>query len=321
MKLLTRIEDMVKKCWVPSHSKSLVFPTEIKKDEVLIEVVAVGTIGSNVPEVGGFVCECSGTVAAIGRSVKKWKVGDEVCAIFNGGVYAKQVAVPATHVLRRPKNISLENSASLPHEICSIWLALFKNQVDRRIVPLPQVPIILIYDGASDIGIMAIQIAKYKGMRVIVAEGSHAAIEFCKKLGADIGINYTSEDYVAVVREITRGKGVDFVLGHEFSRRHLDCIGFGGKLIFIDLHGTEMAVFGLSGFTMSCASFQVINLRTRSVDCKSSVVAEVERELWPAIEQGRIKPVIKSCIDVTEAKNAQEILREKETVGKILLRL
>ncbi|KAB1199862.1 Quinone oxidoreductase PIG3 [Morella rubra] len=187
---------------------------EIQDDEVLIKVAAAALNradtfrrkGLHTPPPAGsspyLGIECSGTILAVGKKVSRWKIGDQVCALLNGGGYSEKVAVPAGQVLPIPPGVSLEDAASLPEVACTVWSTVF------MIGRLSPAETFLVHGGSSGIGTFAIQIAKYRGARVFVTAGNDEKLAACKNLGADVGINYKTEDFVARVKEETDGKGL-----------------------------------------------------------------------------------------------------------------
>ncbi|CAN6457708.1 unnamed protein product [Victoria cruziana] len=182
-------------------------------DEVLIRVVATALnradtlqrMGRYPPPKGGSPypgLECSGIVEAVGKNVARWVVGDQVCALLSGGGYAEKVAVPAVQVLAVPKGVSLRDAASLPEVACTVWSTVFMMS---HLSPGEN---FLVHGGSSGIGTFAIQIAKHIGARVFITAGNEEKLRFCKELGADVCINYKTEDFVERVKEETKGKGL-----------------------------------------------------------------------------------------------------------------
>ncbi|KAK8580696.1 hypothetical protein V6N13_143760 [Hibiscus sabdariffa] len=216
---------------------------ELKDDEVLIKVEATAlnradTLqrkGAHPPPKGASPypdLECSGTVQAVGKNVSRWRVGDQVCALLSGGGYAEKVAVPAAQVLPVPLGVSLKDAAGLPEVACTVWSTVF--MMSR----LSAGETFLVHGGSSGIGTFAIQIAKAKGATVFVTAGNEEKLAFCKKLGADVCINYKTEDFVSRVKEETGGKGVDVILdciGAAYLQRNLDSLNFDGRLCIIGL--------------------------------------------------------------------------------------
>ncbi|KAK8678256.1 hypothetical protein V6N13_143761 [Hibiscus sabdariffa] len=294
---------------------------EFKDDEVLIKIEAAALNRGDIYQRQGFYpppegastypgLECSGIIESVGENVSRWKAGDKVCALLSGGGYAEKVAVPATQVLPIPSGVSLWDASSLPEVACTVWSTVFMMS---RLCPGET---LLIHGGSSGIGTFAIQIAKFKGAKVFVTAGDEKKLAFCKDLGADVCINYKTEDFVERVKEESGGKGVDVILdcvGAAYLQRNLDSLNVHGRLLMIgamtgfvaELNFGVMFTKRLSiqGIMFSTPADQTVYciiccnttegsklnydaaaaLRTRSVEEKAAIVNEVEKNVWPAI--------------------------------------
>ncbi|GLT33493.1 hypothetical protein SLA2020_080780 [Shorea laevis] len=260
--------------------------------------------------------ECSGTVVAVGKNVSRWKVGDQVCALLSGGGYAEKVAVPAGQVLPIPPGIALKDAAGLPEVVCTVWSTTF--MMSR----LSAGETFLMHGGSSGIGTFAIQIAKEKGAKVFVTAGSEEKLAFCKNLGADVCINYKTEDFVTRVKEETGGKGVDVILdcvGAAYLHRNLDSLNFDGRLCIIGLQSGAVTEIKLNTLFPKRLTVQGAGLRVRDPENKAMIVGEVEKNVWPAIAAGKVKPVIFKSFPLSEAAKAHQLMESNEHVGKILL--
>ncbi|KAL1289278.1 hypothetical protein HN51_057773 [Arachis hypogaea] len=299
----------------------------IGDDEVLIRVEATAlnradTLqrkGSYPPPKGASPypgLECSGTIESIGKNVSRWKVGDQVCALLAGGGYAEKVAVPAGQVLPVPPGISLKDAASFPEVSCTVWSTVF--MMSR----LSKGETFLIHGGSSGIGTFAIQIAKYRGARVFVTAGSEEKLAFCKDIGADVCINYKTEDFVARVKEETGGQGVDVILdcmGASYYQRNLDSLNFDGRLFIIGFQGGTSTQTDLRTLFAKRLTVQGAGLRNRSIENKAVIVSEVEKNVWPAIAEGKVKPVVYKHFPLSEAAEAHRLMESSQHIGKILL--
>ncbi|KAJ9168913.1 hypothetical protein P3X46_020390 [Hevea brasiliensis] len=300
---------------------------QIKDDEVLVKVEATALnradtlqrIGKHPPPKGASPypgLECSGTIEAVGKLVSRWKVGDQVCALLAGGAYAEKVAVPAGQVLPVPPGISLKDAAAFPEVACTVWSTVF--MMSR----LSAGETFLIHGGSSGIGTFAIQIAKYKGVRVFVTAGSEEKLAACKELGADVCINYKTEDFVARVKEETGGKGVDVILdciGASYFQRNLDSLNFDGRLFIIGFMGGAVTELNMTSLLAKRLTVQAAGLRGRSVENKAEIVNEVEKNVWPAIVEGKVKPVVYNHFPLSEAAESHRLLESSQHIGKILL--
>ncbi|TYI27455.1 hypothetical protein ES332_A05G178700v1 [Gossypium tomentosum] len=300
---------------------------EIKDDEVLIKTEAAALNRGDIYQRQGFYpppegastfpgLECSGIIEAVGENVSRWKVGDKVCALLSGGGYAEKVAVPAGQVLPVPSGVSLSDAASLPEVACTVWSTVFTTS---RLCPGET---LLIHGGSSGIGTFAIQIAKFKGAKVFVTVGDERKLAFCNDLGADLCINYKTEDFVVRVKEETEGKGVDVILdcvGAAYLQRNLDCLNVDGRLFIIGSISGFVAELNIAAMFAKRLSIQAAALRTRSVEEKASIVKEVENNVWPAIMSGKVKPVVHQRFPLREAAEAHRLMESGNHIGKILL--
>ncbi|CAI9087579.1 OLC1v1021686C1 [Oldenlandia corymbosa var. corymbosa] len=300
---------------------------EIKDDQVLIKVAAAAinradTLqrqGKYPPPKGDSEypgLECSGTVEAVGKDVKRWKIGDEVCALIGGGGYAEKVAVPEGQVLPVPPGVSLQDAASFPEVACTVWSTIFMMS------HLSSGETLLVHGGSSGIGTFAIQIAKYYGARVFVTAGSEEKLAACKDLGAEVGINYKSEDFVSRVKAETGGKGVDVILdniGGPYFQRNLDCLNIGGRLFIIGFMGGTQTQVNLSALLARRLTVQAAGLRSRTKENKAEIVSEVEKKVWPAITAGKVKPVVYKYLPLGEAAEAHKLMESSQHIGKIIL--
>ncbi|KAJ7562209.1 hypothetical protein O6H91_03G059000 [Diphasiastrum complanatum] len=269
---------------------------EVHDGEVLIKVAAAGVNradtsqrkGQYPPPPGAPVypgLECSGVIEAVGSGVENWKVGDEVCALLSGGGYAEKVAVSAGQLLPIPKGISLQDAASFPEVACTVWSTIFMTS------HLSSGESVLIHGGTSGIGTFAIQIAKYIGAKVFTTAGSEEHLLECAKLGADVMINYKKEDFVVCVKNETNGKG---------------------------FQGGNSGEFNLGPLLMKRLTVSGAGLRSRTTKNKAQIVAEVLANVWPAIEQGKVKPIIYKALPLEDAAEAHRLI-EGDHMGKILL--
>ncbi|OMO76564.1 Alcohol dehydrogenase superfamily, zinc-type [Corchorus capsularis] len=300
---------------------------EVKDNEVLIKVEATAlnradTLqrkGSYPPPKGAspyLGLECSGTIQAIGKDVSRWKVGDQVCALLSGGGYAEKVAVPAGQVLPIPPGVSLKDAGGLPEVACTVWSTVFMMS------HLSAGETFLVHGGSSGIGTFAIQIAKAKGAKVFVTAGSEEKLASCKNLGADVCINYKTEDFVARVKEETGGQGVDVILdcvGAAYLQRNLDSLNFDGRLCIIGMQSGAVTEIKLNTLLPKRLTVQGAALRPRSPENKAMVVNEVEKNVWPEIAAGTVKPITYKAFPLSEAAEAHRLMESSEHIGKILL--
>lgn len=300
---------------------------QIKDDEVLIKVEATAlnradTLqrkGSYPPPKGASPypgLECSGTILSVGKNVSRWKVGNQVCALLGGGGYAEKVAVPAGQVLPVPSGVSLKDAAAFPEVACTVWSTVFMTS------HLSPGESFLVHGGSSGIGTFAIQMGKCQGVRVFVTAGSEEKLAVCKDLGADVCINYKTEDFVARVKEETGGKGVDVILdcmGASYFQRNLDSLNIDGRLFIIGTQGGAKTELNITSLFAKRLTVQAAGLRSRSTENKALIVSEVEKNVWPAIAVGKVKPVIYKYLPLCEAAEAHQLMESSQHIGKIML--
>jgi putative PIG3 family NAD(P)H quinone oxidoreductase len=265
--------------------------------------------------------ECSGVVSEVGPDVTGWSVGEEVCALLAGGGYAERVNVPAAQVLPLPAGLDLVSAAGLPEVTCTVW----SNLVMRA--GLAAGDTLLVHGGSSGIGTMAIQIAKLVGATVFVTVGSEAKQNFCLELGAAAAINYRDEDFVQRVAEVTEGRGVDVILdnmGAVYLGRNVSALAPDGRLVIIGMQGGRKGELDMGALLAKRGSVHAMGLRGRPVDGpsgKGAIVTTVGEQVWPAVIEGRVRPIIDRVLPMTEAAQAHRVVESSAHIGKVLLQV
>lgn len=295
--------------------------------EVLIEVAAAGV---NRPDIlqrkGGYPpppgasdipgLEVAGTVVALGPQANEWKIGDEVCALVTGGGYAEFVAAPSVQCLPVPKGLTLEEAAGLPETFFTVWVNVFQRGALKNDETL------LVQGGSSGIGVTAIQMARAFGHRVFVTAGTAEKCAQCEKLGATRAINYRNEDFVAVIKQLTGGHGVDVILdmvGGDYVPRELACLAEDGRLALIAFMGGTKTSLDMTDILRRRLTITGSTLRPRPVEVKAAIARALREKVWPLIEAGKIRPVIYRTFGLEEASAAHALMESSEHVGKILL--
>jgi putative PIG3 family NAD(P)H quinone oxidoreductase len=295
--------------------------------EVVIGVEAGGVNRADLMQRQGFYppppgaspypgLECSGRVRAVGDGVTGWRPGDEVCALLSGGGYAEQVAVPQGQLLPVPGNVDVITAAAFPETACTVYSNVFS------LARLAEGEMLLVHGGSSGIGTMAIQLAKAFGARVACTAGSPRKLSRCRELGADVAVNYESEDFVAAVRDATGGAGADVILdimGASYLARNLAALATGGRLVVIGRQGGSRAEIDLGVLQAKRASLYATTLRARPADEKAAVVADVRDNVWPLIGAGKITAVIDRELPMSQAAQAHRVMADGDHIGKILL--
>lgn len=295
--------------------------------QVVIDVAAAGVNRADVMQRLGFYpppkgasplpgLEVSGTVAEVADGVSGIAVGDEVCALIDGGGYAEAVAVPSTQVLPVPKGVSLADAAGLPEVVCTVWSNVFMT------ANLQPGETLLVHGGSSGIGTMAIQLAKALGARVAVTAGSAEKLDACRALGADVAISYKDEDFVERVREETDGRGADVILdnmGAKYLGRNVDALATAGRLVVIGLMGGRKGELDLGTLLSKRGAVIATSLRARPAEEKAAIVAAVREHVWPLVEDGTVRPVIHQTYPLADAAQAHRDMEASGHIGKLLL--
>jgi putative PIG3 family NAD(P)H quinone oxidoreductase len=275
-----------------------------------------GAYGTPTTLPGILGIECSGTILALGADVEGWNVGDEVCALVSGGAYAERVAVPATQLLRRPRDVDLVAAAALPEAACTVW----SNLVD--IAALRAGDVLLVHGGAGGIGTFAIQAARAIGARVFATAGGIEKMQRCVDFGAERAISYRDEDFVAVVKDATGQRGADVILdnmGAAYLIRNIEALAPDGRIAMIGLQSGRDAEIPLGRMMAKRASLFTTSLRDRALDAKARIVEGVRRDLWPHVERGAIAPMIDRIFPLAEMAEAHRYMESGSHVGKIVV--
>lgn len=295
--------------------------------EVLLDVVAAGVNRADVLQRQGFYppppgapaypgLEASGHIAALGPGVTGWQVGEPACALLTGGGYAAQVAVPAGQLLPVPAGVSVVDAAALPEVAATVWANVVMTARLRAGETL------LVHGGSSGIGTMAIQLGRALGARVAVTAGSPAKLEACAQLGAQILVDYRTEDFVERVLAATEGRGADVILdnmGAKYLARNVAALAQDGRLVVIGLQGGVKAELDLGLLLRRRASVTATSLRSRPAEQKAEIVAQLREHVWPLLDSGVVRPVVHARYPVAQAAAAHAQLESSQHVGKIML--
>ncbi|MFI2361277.1 NAD(P)H-quinone oxidoreductase [Promicromonospora sp. NPDC019610] len=269
---------------------------------------------ANAPDWPGL--EISGTVKRVGHGVSRWRAGDRVVALLEGGGYAEEVAVRETQVLPVPDGMDLVDAAALPEAACTVW----NNLVD--VGGLRPGEWVLVHGGSGGIGSIAIQVAKALGAHVATTAGGPERAARCAELGADVVIDHRQEDFVEAVRAATDGRGADVVLdllGGGALGDNVRVLARGGRLVVIGMQQGRRGELDLSALLARRGTISGTLLRSRPPEEKARIVADTEQHLWPLFAAGTVRPVIHARIPFAEAQSAHDLLESGEAFGKVLL--
>ncbi|HEY4362313.1 MAG TPA: NAD(P)H-quinone oxidoreductase [Bryobacteraceae bacterium] len=287
--------------------------------EVLIKVQAAGVNRADLLQRRGRYALKAGVSPVLGLEVAgtivtgsgRWKAGDSVCALLTGGGYADYAVTPAANCLPFPAGLSAIEAASLPETFFTVWLDVFD------LGGLQPGETLLVHGGSSGIGITAIQLAKALGSRVIVTAGSEEKCEACRKLGADVAINYRTTDFESQV------KGVNVILdmvGGSYTLKNLKVLAPRGRLVYINFMESAKAEIDLALILGRQLTITGSGLRWQPAEIKAAIARALEERAWPLIP-GRIKPVIDSVYPLADAGEAHARMDSSQHIGKIMLSL
>lgn len=262
--------------------------------------------------------ECAGLVAEVGAGVVGWKAGDRAMALLAGGGYAEEVVVPAVCAMKVPARLSLEEAAAVPEVFLTVFLNVF------QLGALPASGWALVHGGGSGIGTAAIQMVRVAGGHILVTAGSEEKCRQCLALGADAAVDYRTGDFAAEAKAVTGGKGVDVVLdsiGASYLAKNLSSLAMDGRLVLIGLMGGAKTEIGLGELLMRRLSVMGSTLRTRPTAEKGAIVASFVERFGPALEDGRLRPIIDRVLPLARAADAHRAMKASEHFGKIVLSL
>jgi putative PIG3 family NAD(P)H quinone oxidoreductase len=296
--------------------------------EVLIRVAAAGLNRGDLQQRQGLYppppgttdipgLEVAGTLAALGEGVEGLTIGQPVCALLAGGGYAEYALAPKGSCLPVPGEMKVEDAAALPESVATSWVNLAEH---GRLAPGDRV---LIHGGASGIGTIAIQVARHLGASMVLATaGDGRRCELCRSLGADRAINYRDEDFVEAVKAQTGGEGVDVILdmvGGDYVARNIEVLAPRGRLVNISYIAGSHVTLDLRPVMLKQLIVTGSTLRFRSIAEKARIISHLRQDVWPAIAEGRIRPVIDRTFPLVEAAAAQAYMERGVHAGKILL--
>ncbi|WP_020594429.1 NAD(P)H-quinone oxidoreductase [Kiloniella laminariae] len=300
-----------------------------KENEVLIKVAYAGVNRPDVIQRQGLYppppgesdipgLEVSGTVVEIGPDSSPLHIGDRVCALVGGGGYAEYCLAPARQCLPIPEGFSMEQAAALPETFFTVW----SNVFDR--CQLKSGETFLVHGGTSGIGTTAIQLAKAFGAKVITTAGSPEKCDACLALGADLAINYRSEDFVEKSKAFTDKKGVDVLLdmvGGDYIQKDISALAADGRLCFIAFLGGPQTTVNFMPVMLKRLTITGSTLRARSGDFKSDVAEKLKQQVWPLLETGKVTPVLYKILPLVQAAEAHKLMESSQHVGKIMLKV
>jgi NADPH2:quinone reductase len=295
--------------------------------EVLVKVAAAGVNRPDVVQRQGHYpppkgatdipgLEIAGEVVALGAGVTRWKPGDHVMALVVGGGYADYCPAHESHCLPVPTGLTLKEAAAIPETFFTVWHNVFERG------RLQAGETLLVHGGSSGIGTTAIQLAKAFGARVIATAGSAEKCEACRKLGADVAVNYKSEDFVAATKAATGGKGADVILdmvGGDYIERNYEAAAVDGRIVQIAFLASPKATVNFLRLMMKRLTHTGSTLRARSIADKGAIARAVEEHVLPLIAAGKARPLMDSTFPLAQAAAAHARMESSAHIGKIVL--
>lgn len=311
----------------PEVLKPVTRPLPQPKDhEVLIEVAATGVNGPDIMQRKGLYpapagasdlpgLEVSGRVVARGAAVTRWNVGDAVVALTNGGGYAEYVAVHGEHCLRAPKGISLHDAAGLPETFFTVWSNVFIG------AGLKAGETFLVHGGAGGIGTTCIQLGKAFGAKVIATDSPASRCQVCKDLGADRVIDYKAEDFVEVVRAEGGANVILDIVGGANIEKNMKAASHDARIIQLAFAAGSKVEINLMPVMLKRLTYTGSTLRTRPDAFKARIARELEAQVWPLVESGKIRVVTHRMLPLAEAAAGHALMESSQHTGKILLKV
>jgi NADPH2:quinone reductase len=297
--------------------------------EILVKVIAAGVNRPDVMQRQGHYpppkgateipgLEIAGEVVELGHGTKRWKQGDKVMALVVGGGYAEYCLAFETHALPVPANLSMVEAAAIPETFFTVWHNVFERG------KLAAGETLLVHGGSSGIGTTAIALGKAFGARVLTTAGTPEKCEACRKLGADLAIDYKTEDFVALTKQATQGRGADLILdmvGGDYVGRNYEAAAVEGRIVQIAFLASSRVTVDLMRLMLKRLTHTGSTLRARAVADKAAIARAVENNVLPLIASGRVKPIIDSTFPLAQASAAHARMESGQHIGKIVLTL
>lgn len=298
-------------------------------DEILIKVEAAGINRPDLLQRDGLYpapkghspilgLEAAGEIVGVGSEVKTLEVGDKVTALLNGGGYAEYAVAHQGSVLPVPDGASMVQAAALPETVLTVWHNVFERG------GLKAGEWLLVHGGSSGIGTTAIQMAKAFGARVAVTAGNEEKCDACRKLGADLAVNYKETDFVEAVKEASDGRGMDVILdmvGGDYIERNFVAAAADGRIVQIAFLNGAKAPVNFMRLMMKRLTLTGSTLRARDNSFKAALTASVLKNVWPLVAEGKLKPLISAQFPLEEIKAAHDLMESSSHIGKIVVTL
>ena len=295
--------------------------------QILIKVAAAGVNRPDVAQRMGVYppppghsplpgLEVAGEIVATGGSVTRWRPGNKVCALVNGGGYAEYCLAEEPIALPIPAGLDMIKAAAVPETFFTVWNNVFERG------RLAAGEWLLVHGGSSGIGTTAIQLGKAFGAKVIATAGSADKCKACLELGADHAVNYKTDDFVAAVKTATAGKGVDVTLdmvGGDYTERNIIAAAEDGRIVQIATLGGAEVKINIARLMMKRVTLTGSTLRPRTREVKAGFARALEEKVWPLLAAGKVKVVMDSTFPLAKAADAHRRLETSAHIGKVVL--
>ena len=297
---------------------------DVNPGEVLVKTIAAGVNGPDLLQRQGHYpppkgasdllgLEVSGEIVALGEHVKDWAIGQNICALTNGGGYAEYVSIDAKHCLPVPDGVDPVDAAGLPETYFTVWSNLFLEYAPSNN------DLLLVHGGAGGIGSTAIQLGKFCGMRVFATCSSSESIEFCSRLGVDKAINYHEEDFVEVAREAGGANLILDTVGGEYIARNMKASALDARIVQLAFNKGSKVEINLMPVMLKRLIFTGSTLRSRATEFKAKVAADLRKKVWPGFNSGKLETLTHTVFKFDEVIEAHKLMEASQHKGKILL--
>ncbi|MGA8851920.1 MAG: NAD(P)H-quinone oxidoreductase [Aeromicrobium sp.] len=295
--------------------------------EVLIKITAAGVNRADLLQRRGFYdppsgatdvlgLECSGEIAATGEGVTDFPAGTQVCALLSGGGYAEYVVVPAGQVATVPRGVSLVEAGALMEVASTVWSNVF------MMGKLQHGETVLLHGGASGIGTMGIQLCKAFGTTVVTTVGSDEKADFCRGLGADLVVNYRTEDFAEQMAAHDMAADVILdIIGAKYLQSNIAVLATAGRLVVIGLQGGIKAELDIGALLAKRAAVMATSLRARPSAEKAAIVSAMVAQVWPLLAEQTVRPIVHATFGLEQVREAHQMLEDSSHTGKVLLTL
>lgn len=264
--------------------------------------------------------EIAGTIIEMAEGAKaksNFKIGDKVCALLGGGGYAQYANVKYDMLMPIPDNCTVVEGAALPEAFATAYLNLF---IEGNIKPGDT---LLVTGGNSGLASVIIPMAKAFNIRVITTVRNKEKAEKIKHLNADVVVDTSTEDVTEVLKkELENGHGADVAIdcvGGEIMGKCLHFLKHGARWIIIAALAGQKTEIDLKNIYVKNVRIVGSTLRSRAPEVKAQLLANLVKDIWPKVSTGEVKPTIYKVLPITKAEEAQNLLYNSESVGKVVL--